>query len=116
MNLTVASVPPLLDHKNIDPASLITWSKPLRDKLVGKKRLVLTGHLDLKERPALIPRLDKVRSDARKAVNEYGMNPLRLVIAFLRWTNFKDYGNEKISTPLVLLPVELVKRKGVKDQ
>ena len=116
VNLTVASVPPLLDHKNIDPASLITWSQPIRDKLVGKKRLVLTGYLDLKERPTLIPRLDKVRSEARKAVNEYGMNPLRMVVAFLRWTNFKDYGNEKISTPLLLLPVELVKRKGVKDQ
>lgn len=116
VNLTVASVPPLLDHKNIDPASLITWNKPIADKLIGKKRLVLTGYLDLKERPTLVPRLDKVRSEARKAVNEYGMNPLRLVVAFLRWTNFKDYGNEKISSPLLLLPVELVKRKGVKDQ
>jgi predicted DNA-binding WGR domain protein len=116
VNLTVASVPPLLDHKNIDPDSLITWSRSVRDKVIGKKRLVLTGYLDMKERPTLPARLDKVRSEARKAVNEYGVDPLRLVIAFLRWTNFKDYGNEKISTPLLLLPVELVKRKGVKDQ
>lgn len=116
VNLTVASVPPLLDHKNIDPASLITWNKSIADKLIGKKKLVLTGYLDLKERPSLVPRLDKVRSEARKAVNEYGMNPLRLVIAFLRWTNFKDHGSDKISSPLLLLPVELVKRKGVKDQ
>lgn len=116
VNLTVASVPPLLDHKNIDPASLITWSGSVRDKVIGKKRLVLTSYLDMKERPTLPARLDKVRSEARKAVNEYGVDPLRLVIAFLRWTNFKDYGNEKINTPLILLPVELVKRKGVKDQ
>jgi predicted DNA-binding WGR domain protein len=116
VNLTVASVPPLLDHRNIDPASLITWSPSVREKLIGRKRLPLTGYLDLKERPTLPARLDKVRSEARKAVTEYGVDPLRLVIAFLRWTNFKDYGNEKISTPLILLPVELVKRKGVKDQ
>ncbi|MBL0034509.1 MAG: DUF4011 domain-containing protein [Flavobacteriales bacterium] len=116
VNLTVASVPPLLDHKNIDPASLITWNKSVQDKLIGKKKLVLTGYLDLKERPYLAPKLDKVRSEARKSVNEFGMNPLRLVIAFLRWTNFKEHGNEKMSSPLLLVPVELVRRKGVKDQ
>ena len=116
VNLTVASVPPLLDHKNIDPASLITWNKSVQDKLIGKKKLALTGYLDLKERPYLAPKLDKVRSEARKSVNEFGMNPLRIVIAFLRWTNFKEHGNEKMSSPLLLVPVELVRRKGVKDQ
>lgn len=77
----------------------------MQDKLIGKKKLVLTGYLDLKERPYLVPKLDKVRSEARKSVNEFGMNPLRLVIAFLRWTNFKEHGNEKMSSPLLLVPV-----------
>ncbi|MBL7950125.1 MAG: DUF4011 domain-containing protein [Flavobacteriales bacterium] len=115
VNLTVASVPPLLDHKNIDPDALITWST-VRDKVVDKKKLALTGYLDLKERLYLAPKLDNVRNEARKNLNEYGMHTLRLVVAFLRWTNFKDDGSEKLSSPLLLLPVELVRKKGVKDQ
>lgn len=115
VNLTVASVPPLLDHKNIDPNGLITWGT-VREKVVDRKKLPLTGYLDLKERPYLAPKLDNVRNEARKNLNEYGMHTLRLVIAFLRWTNFKDDEREKLSSPLLLLPVELVRKKGVKDQ
>jgi hypothetical protein len=39
------------------------------------------------------------------------------VVAFLRWHNLKEDPDERIVTsPLLWLPVELVKRKGVRDQ
>jgi hypothetical protein len=39
-----------------------------------------------------------------------------LVLAFLRWHNLKEDPDERITSPLLWLPVELVKRKGVRDQ
>jgi hypothetical protein len=38
------------------------------------------------------------------------------VVAFLRWHNLKEDPEERILTPLLWLPVELVKKKGVRDQ
>lgn len=37
-------------------------------------------------------------------------------IVFLHWYDFKEDQTEKISTPLLLLPVKLTKKKGLKDQ
>lgn len=37
-------------------------------------------------------------------------------MAFLRWHNLKDTPAERITTPLLWLPVELTRRKGVRDQ
>lgn len=116
VNLTVASVPPLLDHKNIDPNALLTWNSAVSDKLIGKRKLALNNYIDLAERAYIAPKLDGVRNEARKSFNEYGMHTLRLVIAFLHWTNFKDHASEKLRSPLLLLPVELQRKKGVKDQ
>ena len=39
---------------------------------------------------------------------------LRLVLCFLRWSNLKE-GKERFDSPLLLLPVKLTKKKGVKD-
>ena len=116
VNLTLASVPPLLDHKNIDPATLLVWGDAVQEKLIGKKKLPLSNYIDFNERQSVAPKLDKVRADARKNINEFGVDQLRLAVAFLHWTNFKEPGAEKMRSPLLLLPVELIKRKGVKDQ
>jgi len=37
------------------------------------------------------------------------------VICFLRWHNLKESPQERISFPLLLLPVELTRKKGVRD-
>jgi len=37
------------------------------------------------------------------------------VLCFLRWNNLKEAPNERIHSPLLLLPIELTKKKGVRD-
>ena len=41
---------------------------------------------------------------------------MRVVVAFLHWYNFKESEEERISSPLLLLPVSLTKKKGIKDK
>ncbi len=40
---------------------------------------------------------------------------MRLVICFLHWANLKEKPIERFDSPLVLLPVELKKKKGIRD-
>src|SRR6185369_459567 len=53
--------------------------------------------------------------EARRDRAEYGFAQLRLVLCFLRWNNLKEARHERIHSPLLLLPVELTKKKGVRD-
>jgi hypothetical protein len=68
-------------------------------------------------RPAVFAgALDHLLADTRRDRAEFGFTNLRLVVAFLRWHNLKEDPDERILTPLLWLPVELVKKKGVRDQ
>ena len=116
LNLTEASIPLLLDHKNITEKDIIFWGPVMEGKLLGKKSLLLNRYLDITNNRFLNPILNKIRLEARKSRNEYGFDQLRLVIAFLHWYNFKENREERISSPLLLLPVSLVKKKGVEDR
>ncbi len=115
LNLTTASVPLVLDYRNIQPDQLFYWHEGLATELGAGHALPLQKWLRLEEAPYLPAQLDKLISDARRSRAEYGFSQLRLVIAFLRWNNLREAPNERIHSPLLLLPVELVKRKGVKD-
>ena len=115
LNLTTASVPLVLDYRNIQPDQLLYWHEGLASELSAGRALPLQKWLRLEEAPYLPGQLDKLISEARRSRAEYGFSQLRLVIAFLRWNNLKESPNERIHSPLLLLPVELVKRKGVKD-
>ncbi len=116
LNLTVSSVPLLLDYKNIQENDLIYWNDNIRKKIIKNKKLRLNNYLDVGSNRYLSPTLNKIRLDARKSKNEYGFSPMRTVIAFLNWYNFKENPNERITSPLLLLPTSIVKKKGVKDQ
>lgn len=115
LNLTTASVPLVLDYRNIRPDQLFYWHDGLAPEIVSGRVLPLQKWLRYEEAPYLPGQLDKLISDARRSRAEYGFSQLRLVIAFLRWNNLKEAPQERIHSPLLLLPVELVKRKGVKD-
>lgn len=115
MNLTVSSFPILLDHKNVRENDLIYWNEALQSKIIGSKKLNLNSYLEFQHNSFLAPQLNKIRLDARKSKNEYGFSPLKLVIAYLHWYNFKEDGEEKITSPLLLLPTELTKKKAVND-
>jgi len=115
LNLTTASVPLVLDYRNIQPDQLLYWHEGLAAEMSAGRALPLQKWLRLEEAPFLPGQLDKLISDARRSRAEYGFSQLRLVITFLRWNNLREAPRERIHSPLLLLPVELVKRKGVKD-
>ena len=59
--------------------------------------------------------LDQIRNEARRDQTEFGFAQLRLALCFFRWSNLKEKPPERFESPLVLLPVELTKTKGVRD-
>lgn len=115
VNLTLGSVPLVLDYKNVDPESLFTWGGRTAADVTSCKAVPLGRYLRFEDYPYLVSALDQLRLDARRSKNEVGFSPLRLALCFLHWHDLKQAKEERISSPLLLLPVTLEKRKGVRD-
>ena len=115
INLTIASVPPSLDVRNIQPEQLFYWHPALAEALGGGGSVPLGRYLRFEDVPYLAGALDKIISEARRDQAEVWLRQLRLIVAFLRWHNLKETPEERIESPLLLLPVELKKKKGVRD-
>jgi predicted DNA-binding WGR domain protein len=115
MNLTVASVPLLLDFRNIKLEQLFVWHPQLAATIAEGAPMSLGKYLRFEDAPYIPGVLDKLISEARRDRAEYGFAQLRLVLCFLRWHNLKESAHERIHSPLLLLPVELTKKKGVRD-
>lgn len=115
LNLTIASVPLVLDYRNVKPEDLLYWHESLAQDIGAGNTLALNRWLRMEEAPYLPGQLDKLISEARRDRTEYGFSQLRLVLTFLRWHNLKEAPQERIHSPLLVLPVELTKTKGVKD-
>ena len=116
VNLTVASVPLVLQLESIRPQDICTWSGAFAGDVVAGKPVALQQWLRFDDQPYLPAALDQLLADTRRDRAEFGFSNLRLVVAFLRWHNLKEDPEERILTPLLWLPVELVKKKGVRDQ
>jgi len=116
VNLTVASVPLMLQIESVRPEHICTWGGPFAADLVAGKPVSLQRWLRFDDQPYLPASLDRLIAETRRDRAEYGFSNLRLVVAFLRWHNLKEAPDERIVTPLLWLPVELVRRKGVRDQ
>ncbi|MBO9154413.1 AAA domain-containing protein [Chitinophaga sp. GCM10012297] len=112
-NLTISSVPMVLHHQSIRPELLFTWNPDLAEKITGMKDLPLNKYLRFEDHPYLPAVLNKIRLEARKDIQEYGFSQLKLVIAFLKWYNLPEDPEETIFSPLLLIPVELKKKKQV---
>ena len=115
LNLTLASVPVLLDVKSIRPEQIFSWHRDVEKALADGASIPLARYLRFEDAPYLPNVLDKLISEARRDTTEFGFSRLRLVIAFLRWHNLKESPNERIDSPLLLMPVELSRKKGVRD-
>src|SRR5581483_5814506 len=115
VNLTQASMPLLLDIRNVREDQVLVWNKRLQEQLVEGKPLSLNKHLNFAEALYLPSLLDRVITDARRDQQELGFAQLRLVICFLSWDNLKEKPIEHYVSPLVLLPVRLGKNKGIRD-
>lgn len=115
VNLTVSSVPVVLHYQSIRPEHLFIWNEELAEKLRGMKEVVLNKYLRFDDHAYLPSSLDRVRVEAQRAIQEYGFNQLKLVIVFLNWHNLKEDPQERIQSPLLLLPVQLKKNKKLKE-
>src|ERR1051325_8866885 len=115
LNLTVASVPLVMDYRNIKLEQLFVWHPELASTVTEGAPMSLGKYLRFEDAPYIPGVLDKIISEARRDRAEYGFAQLRLVLCFLRWNNLKEAPNERIHSPLLLLPVELTKKKGVRD-
>ena len=115
LNLTVASVPVLLDYRNIKLEQLFVWHPELAAAITSGTAMSLGKYLRFEDAPYIPGVLDKIISEARRDRAEFGFAQLRLVLCFLRWNNLKEAPNERIHSPLLLLPVELTKKRGVRD-
>ncbi|HEY6228544.1 MAG TPA: DUF4011 domain-containing protein, partial [Verrucomicrobiae bacterium] len=102
LNLTIASVPILLDYRNIKLEQLFVWHPALAAMVIEGAPMSLGKYLRFEDAPYIPGVLDKIISEARRDRAEYGFAQLRLVICFLHWTNLKEAPNERIHSPLLL--------------
>ncbi len=114
-NLTVGSVPLVLDVASIQPGALLTWHGKAAEELGSGKQVPLGRYLRFEDYPFLTSTLDQLRLDANRSRQELGFSPMRLVACFLHWHNLKEDKATRITSPLLLLPVSLEKKKGVRD-
>ncbi|NEA31006.1 AAA domain-containing protein [Streptomyces sp. SID13031] len=115
VNLTEVSVPLMLDVRNIRAEQLFTWNTDLAPQLVDGQAHPLGKWVRYDEAPYAAGALDKLISTARRDRAEYGQDQLRLVPAFLRWHDLKNDPATRLTSPLVLVKVELAKKRGVRD-
>lgn len=116
LNVTIASVPTQINYKNVDANSLFVWNDDISSKIKSGKQIALSKYLKIEDNPYIPSILDKIRSESIRDVNEYGFSQLRLIVCSLNWCNLKEDKFEKINSPLLLVPVEVKKKKGIKDQ
>jgi hypothetical protein len=115
VDLTLGSVPLRADPQRLPASAIFRWREELRGELATGRPLRLAEQLRFTDHPYLGPLLDRIGADARRDLAEYGYSQLRLVVAFLRWSNLKSPGRERYDSPLLLLPCRLEKKKGLRD-
>lgn len=115
LNLTYASFPMVLNLKYVRPDSLMIWNEKLQELVRKQKNIALAKFIRFEDNPYVNSSLNKIRLEANRDIKEYGFSELKLAGVFLHWFNFKENPDEAISSPLLLIPIKLVKKKGVKD-
>lgn len=115
VNLTHASIPLSFDIKNIRPDQILVWNDSLHRAITKETAISLNKHLNFSEAIYLPSVLDRIIADARRDQAEFGFAQLRLVVCFLNWANLKEKPVEQYKSPLVLVPVRLKKKKGIRD-
>jgi very-short-patch-repair endonuclease len=84
----------------------------LAEGFIASDKTSPTTFTDLKTKQSgneKLKRLKRLRSEARKSLEEIGVNSLFLVFGTLTWFD-KDNSDEPLLSPLILVPVEITKR------
>lgn len=116
LNLTSASMPLSIHVENIREDQIFVWSDDLRTQLAKGMQVRLNQFVNVNEAVYVPSVLERLMADARRDKNEFGCSQLRLVVAFLGWANLKEKPYEKYVSPLILVPIQLSKQKGIKDK
>jgi hypothetical protein len=114
VSLTEASVPLLLDVNRVRPDDILTWTGKAATALRSGKTVDLEQWCRFEEAPHLAPALDTLISNERKLRAEHGQGRLQLIAAFLRWVDPES--GETVSSPLLVAPAELSRKKGVRHR
>ncbi|MGE9311555.1 AAA domain-containing protein [Niabella sp. CJ426] len=115
-NLTVSSVPMVLHYQSINPQLLFTWNEEVSKQIISMKDISLNKYLRFEDHPYLDTQLNSIRLQSENDKKEFGFSQLKLVVAFLHWHNLKENTNERIQSPLLLLPVEIDRKKSLKEE
>lgn len=115
LNLTMGSFPLMPDVRNVKEQQLFYWHDAVARQVCSEAAIPLQKYLRFEDLPFLPAQLDTIRASAQRDQAEYGFSQLRLAVCMLRWHNFKEDKDERITTPLLLLPVTLTRKKGVRD-
>ncbi len=115
VNMTESSIPLMMSPEHIRAQDLFIWQDHISKPISQGKPLVLGEHLRFEDAPYLPGVLDRLRAEDRRSRREYGFSMLRLALVFLRWHNLRENKEERIHSPLLILPVRLDKKKGVRD-
>jgi len=115
LNLTEGSIPLHMCQDEFKEDSSIVWNEKLIGAIKGLKAFNLSDFLLLDNYPWLSKSLTAIRATSNKDLREYGFSQLRLCVAFLNWYNLKEDKSELIKSPLLLIPVSIKKKKGVRD-
>lgn len=115
LNLTQASVLIAININNINADQLMIWNESLQSSLAKGQAIRLNQRINFNEVAYASSVLERLISDARRDRNEFGCSQLRLVVAMLSWANLKETPVQTYVSPLVLVPVEISKQKGIKD-
>lgn len=116
VNLTVSSVPLVLHYQSINPQHLFTWNDEISKEIIKQNDLSLNKYLRFEDHPYLNTQLNGIRHQSENDKKEFGFSQLKLVVAFLHWHNLKENQQERIQSPLLLLPVELERKKALKEE
>jgi len=116
INFTDASIPIVMRIESVRAESLCTWKGQFAQDVLGGKAVPLNRWLRFEDQPQLPSQIDRIIQENHRNRNEYGFSSLRLTVAFLHWHNLKDAPDERITSPLLWLPVGVARRKGVRDQ
>ncbi|TCZ65036.1 AAA domain-containing protein [Flaviaesturariibacter aridisoli] len=116
VNLTVSSVPLVLHYQSINPQLLFTWNDEISKLIIKQSDLALNKYLRFEDHPYLNSQLNAIRHQSENDKKEFGFSQLKLVVAFLHWHNLKENARERIQSPLLLLPVEIERKKSLKEE
>lgn len=116
INFTEASIPIVMRIESVRADDLCTWKGQFAKDVLSGKAVPLNRWLRFEDQPQIPSQLDRIVQENRRNRNEYGFSSLRLTVAFLHWHNLKEAPDERISSPLLWLPVEVSRRKGVRDR